>query len=259
MIAYIAQYLPICLDSSFENLVLLYSKKYRTKHYDIFRAIKNTVVARKNDDELLTNVLVTVSDGYYYSISGDVYLQSEWSKLKDNLREAKIAKEEKQSLQPKTKKQKTKEVASTTKKDAVIKREEKDEALVKVSEKDIQKTSSNIKQDKVEKLESIKDCIKRIVGEAYGIYDEIFFKTVRISIRHVLEKSITQKMSLFGDEENKAEDSTYEYIKKNYENPYQDWLKSSNNKFVEGLGFKISSIEEILKDWAYYNKGISKN
>ncbi len=257
VIAYIAQYLPICLDSSFENLVLLYSKKYRTKHYDIFRAIKNTVLARKNDDELLTNVLVTVSDGYYYSISGDVYLQSEWSKLKDNLREAKIAKEEKQSLQPKTKKQKTKEVASTTKKDAVIKREEKDEA--KVSEKDIQKMSSNIKQDKVEKLESIKDCIKRIVGEAYGIYDEIFFKTVRISIRHVLEKSITQKMSLFGDEENKAEDSIYEYIKKNYENPYQDWLKSSNNKFVEGLGFKISSIEEILKDWAYYNKGISKN
>ena len=217
VIAYIAQYLPICLDSSFENLVLLYSKKYRTKHYDIFRAIKNTVVARKNDDELLTNVLVTVSDGYYYSISGDVYLQSEWSKLKDNLREAKIAKEEKQSLPQKTKKQKTKEVASTTKKDSVIKREEKDEA--KVSEKDIQKTSSNIKQDKVEKLESIKDCIKRIVGEAYGIYDEIFFKTVRISIRHVLEKSITQKMSLFGDEENEAEDSIYEYIKKNYENP----------------------------------------
>ena len=63
-----------------------------------------------------------------------------------------------------------------------------------------------------------------------------------------------QKMSLFGDEENIAEDSIYEYIEKNYENPYQNWILSENNKQVETLGFKISSIGEILKDWAYYNK-----
>lgn len=105
-----------------------------------------------------------------------------------------------------------------------------------------------------QKLESIKDCIKRITGDSYGIYDELFFRTVRISIRHVLEKSMIQKMSLFGEEENQAEDSIYEYIKKNYENPYQNWLFSENNKYIESLGFKITSIEEIIKDWAYYNK-----
>jgi len=113
--------------------------------------------------------------------------------------------------------------------------------------------ATNLKE-KEKKLETIKDCIKRITGDTYGIYDELFFKTVRISIRHVLEKSITQKMSLFGNEENKAEDSIYEYIEKNYENPYQDWQSSSNNSYVETLGFKVFSIEEIIKDWAYYNK-----
>ena len=121
--------------------------------------------------------------------------------------------------------------------------------------KNTQKTLPHIaEKEETKKLESIKDCIKRITGYNYGIYNELFFKSVRISIRHVLENSITQKISLFGDEENKAEDSVYEYIEKNYENPYQDWASSENNKYVESLGFKLYSIEEIIKDWAYYNK-----
>ena len=269
VIAYIAQYLPSCLDTSFENLVLLYSRKYKTKHYDIFKAIKTIVIAKKNDEELLTNVLMTVSDGYYYSISGDIYLQKEWAKLKDNLIEAKTKKEEKEAYNSSkaekkeaqskkhTVKEKNKELSNIRKKNRLIKAKEKtkkSEVLHKEAKKDIQKETSNIKHEKVEKLESIKDCIKRIIGDNYGIYDELFFKTVRISIRHVLEKSMIQKMSLFGDEENIAEDSIYEYIEKNYENPYQNWILSENNKQVETLGFKISSIEEILKDWAYYNK-----
>ena len=275
VIAYIAQYLPSCLDTSFENLVLLYSRKYKTKHYDIFKAIKTIVIAKKNDEELLTNVLMTVSDGYYYSISGDIYLQKEWAKLKDNLIEAKTKKEEKKPQQKElpskekklhnfSKKEKRmqnkknipkdKAVIKARRTDIIIESKEKAEVLHKEAKKDIQKETSNIKHEKVEKLESIKDCIKRIIGNSYGIYDELFFKTVRISIRHVLEKSITQKMSLFGDEENIAEDSIYEYIEKNYENPYQNWLQSENKKNVENLGFKISSIEEILKDWVYYNK-----
>ena len=273
VIAYIAQYLPSCLDTSFENLVLLYSRKYKTKHYDIFKAIKTIVIAKKNDEELLTNVLMSVSDGYYYSISGDIYLQKEWAKLKDNLIEAKTKKEEKEAYnsskaeketekkEAQSKKhivkEKNEELSNIRKKNRLIKAKEKAkkaEVLHKEAQKDIQKETSNIKHEKVEKLESIKDCIKRIIGNSYGIYDELFFKTVRISIRHVLEKSITQKMSLFGDEENIAEDSIYEYIEKNYENPYQNWLQSENKKNVENLGFKISSIEEILKDWVYYNK-----
>ena len=273
VIAYIAQYLPSCLDTSFENLVLLYSRKYKTKHYDIFKAIKTIVIAKKNDEELLTNVLMTVSDGYYYSISGDIYLQKEWAKLKDNLIETKTKKDEKEAYnsskaEKETEKKeaqnkkhivkdKNKELSNVRKKNRLIKAKEKAkkvEILHKEAQEDIQKETSNIKHEKLEKLESIKDCIKRIIGNSYGIYDELFFKTVRISIRHVLEKSITQKMSLFGDEENIAEDSIYEYIEKNYENPYQNWLQSENKKNVENLGFKISSIEEILKDWVYYNK-----
>ena len=276
VIAYIAQYLPTCLDSSFENLVLLYSRKYRSKHYDIFKAIKSIVIAKKTDEELLTNVLMTVCDGYYYSISGDIYLQKEWAKLKNNLIEAKTKKDEKKPQQKElpskekklhnfSKKEKRmqnkktipkdKTVIKARKADIIIESKEKAEVLHKKCEKDIQNTPMNRETaERVQKLESIKDCIKRIIGDNYGIYDELFFKTVRISIRHVLEKSMIQKMSLFGDEENLAEDSIYEYIEKNYENPYQNWILSENNKQVETLGFKVSSIEEILKDWAYYNK-----
>ena len=252
VIAYIAQYLPRCLDSSFENLVLLYSRKYRSKHYDIFKAIKTTVLARKNDDALLTNVLVSVSDGYYYSIQGDVYLQKEWTKLKDGLIERKTKKEV-QNRKLVSKKEKQKKVREIIKKEAKL--EEKTEVLPQETREIVQEISiSTEPKETPKKLESIKDCIKRIIGDGYGIYDELFFKTVRISIRHVLEKSITQKMSLFGDEENKAEDSIYEYIEKNYENPYQNWLFSENNEYVENLGFNVSSIEEIIKDWGYYNK-----
>ena len=248
VIAYIKHYLPSCLNPSFENLILLYSRKYKTKHYDIFKAIKTTVIARKNDDELLYSVLMNVADGYYYSIKGDIYLQKKWENLKDDLSASKTKKEEKELVHKKPSSKERKQ------KDIEIAKETENKDLIKV-EKTIQEKPISVEhKEKNQKLESIKDCIKRITGDIYGIYDELFFKTVRISIRHVLEKSIAQKMSLFGDEENKAEDSIYDYIKKNYENPYQDWLASSNNKFVESLGFNVSSMEEIIKDWAYYNK-----
>ena len=254
VIAYITKYLPNCLNPSFENLVLLYSRKYRTKHYDIFKAIKQVVIARKNDEALLYNVLMNVAEGYYYSISGDLYLQKEWAKLKDGLTTSKT-KQEKKTVQHKKliSKEKTESIAKAKEKKVLVKSEEKKEVLLQVDEKTNQKVSSFITEAS-QKLESIKDCIKRITGDSYGIYDELFFRTVRISIRHVLEKSMIQKMSLFGEEENQAEDSIYEYIKKNYENPYQNWLFSENNKYIESLGFKITSIEEIIKDWAYYNK-----
>ncbi|MGP1440340.1 MAG: hypothetical protein ACTTJ3_06345 [Treponema sp.] len=271
VIAYISQYLPICLNTSFENLILLYSRKYKSKHYEIFKAIKNTVIARKSDEELLHNVLINVAEGYYYSIEGDVYLQKEWAKLKDGLNASKTEKEKLKQKKPlkkerDSKMKKSKQKAKLVDKEELSNQKEKQESkithistvkttsLVKTEELP-PKVSSNIEAKKtIEKLESIKDCIKRVTGYNYNIYNELFFKTVRISIRHVLENSIIQKISLFGDEENKAEDSIYEYIQQNYENPYQNWTSSKNNEYVESLGFKISSIEEIIKDWAYYNK-----
>ena len=256
VIAYIAQYLPNCLNPSFENLVLLYSRKYKTKHYDIFKAIKTTVIEKKNDEELLYNVLMNVAEGYYYSISGDLYLQKEWAKLRDNFSNNKAKMEEKKDkkqykkLQSNEKKVKAKKNLSIEKTQEPTTKTIKKEILTKVEEK---KQQDSTIAPKKESLESIKDCIKRITGYNYDIYNELFFKTVRISIRHVLEKKL-QKMSFFDDKQNDAEDSIYEYIQKNYENPYQNWLSSSNNNYVESLGFKIASIEEIIKDWAYYNK-----
>ena len=81
VIAYILKYLPICKDPSFENLILLYSKKYNTKHYNIFKSIQKCVDAKERDAELLHIVLTEVTDGYYYSVAGDLYLQHKWKEL----------------------------------------------------------------------------------------------------------------------------------------------------------------------------------
>ena len=135
--------------------------------------------------------------------------------------------------------------------------------IKKVYERKVNKEASSSTSSKnaylpsnedIKNLESIKDAIKRITGDNYGIYKELFFKSVRISIRHILEVSHKKKISFFSDEENKAEDIIFEYIENNYENPYQNWLLSKHKKEVEDLGFHIHSIDEVIKDWVYYNK-----
>lgn len=296
VIAYIVKYLPFYQDLSFENLILLYSRKYKSKHYNIFKSIQSCINARKRDEELLHSVLVHVAEGYYYSVSGDLYLQSKWKSLNSNAsnnKDEKIdekkgkvkekdRKEVKKSNGKKLKKERY-DKATVTVVDETQKTKEKNsvDLLKKTKEKEldkekevtaIEKTANSfvtneedvnerkegisipIKEGVIEEhLESIKDSIKRITGYNYSIYKDLFFKTVRISIRHVLESSQKQKMSFFGNEENEAEDIVFGYIEQNYENPYQNWESARENGEVKQLGFAIDSLDLIIKDWAHYN------
>ena len=85
VIAYCLKYWNRTGDPAFEKTVLLYSRKYRTRHYEIFSAIKNGRDHGWKDEEILNAVLANVVTGYYYSISGDLYLQRTWARYKAKL------------------------------------------------------------------------------------------------------------------------------------------------------------------------------
>ncbi len=85
VIAYCLKYWNLTGDPAFEKTVLLYSRKYRTRHYEIFSAIKNGRDHGWKDEEILNAVLANVVTGYYYSISGDLYLQRTWARYKAKL------------------------------------------------------------------------------------------------------------------------------------------------------------------------------
>lgn len=85
VLAYAIKYWHRYDDRAFENTVLLYSRKYKTHHYNIFHSIKTGRSHQWKDEDILHLVLAHVASGYYYSISGDLYLQRNWHWLKARL------------------------------------------------------------------------------------------------------------------------------------------------------------------------------
>ena len=69
-------------DPDFERKIFLYSKKYNTKHYDIFRTIKEGRLRALPDDVLLLEVFNHLSRGYEYNISEDLYMRKAWQRIK---------------------------------------------------------------------------------------------------------------------------------------------------------------------------------
>lgn len=82
VLAYICKYWHQAFDGQFENTCLLYSRKYKTTHYDIFTALKTARARSWSDSEILQSVLSHVVSGYYYSITGDLYLHRMWQRVK---------------------------------------------------------------------------------------------------------------------------------------------------------------------------------
>ena len=82
VIAYCLKYWTLVSDIAFEKTIFLYSRKYHTKHNEIFQAIKNGCTHGWKDEEILNAVLANVVTGYYYNISGDLYLQRTWKRFK---------------------------------------------------------------------------------------------------------------------------------------------------------------------------------
>ena len=100
---------------------------------------------------------------------------------------------------------------------------------------------------------SIAETVKKVTGKSYGIYRDLFFKEVRSSIRSILQHSAIQKLSFFGSEQNNAEDIIYQFLENNYDNPYQQWQGSQEQKDVLEQGFRIDSLEPIIRHWVKSN------
>ena len=100
---------------------------------------------------------------------------------------------------------------------------------------------------------SIADTVKKVTGKSYGIYRELFFKEVRSAIRAILQYSAVQKLSFFGTEQNHAENIIYDFLETNYDNPYQQWQGSQAQADVLAQGFRIDSLEPIIRRWAKDN------
>ena len=293
VIAYTLKYWPVYADGGFENIVLLYSRKYRTNNFNIFQAVKIGRFRNWKDEEILQAVLLNLVNGYYYSISGDLYLQTEWAILKLSIEPVKkkeelidktsdaetvLEKKVKPKKEKKThdKKAKTEEVNLENKsqnkeslpekktdklkkpkleKNKLKKNELKNDSVKEENLVEIQKEESNspsyFERPKLEMNPSgsISEMIKTMRGDKYQIHKGLFFEGIRPSIRKVLEKSAVQKISMFGNEQNNAENYIYDFFDQNYDNPYQNWGISEQRVQVLKLGFDIKTLEPIIADW----------
>ena len=269
VLAYIMKYWNFYADGTFENTLLLYSRKYGTNHYAIFHAVQIGRMRNWKDEELLHAVLANVAQGYYYSITGDLYLQHAWKQLKLNLEPSASPSQAKALSAPAVKKAKTaKRLKRQTKKDIPVNAAVSSESASKAetpavktapAQTTVGKTTAsvqiypiNFNSPKALPV-SIAETVKKVTGKSYGIYRDLFFKEVRSAIRTILPHSAVQKLSFFGSEQNDAENIIYQFLETNYDNPYQQWQGSTEQAEVFELGFRIDSLEPIIRLWAKEN------
>jgi hypothetical protein len=91
VLAFCAKYWPFAKDLGFERLVFLYSRKYGGRHFEIFRAVKLGRSRGSTDDEILNSVAAILTTSYNYSVSGDLYMQVMWRRLRARMEERVVA------------------------------------------------------------------------------------------------------------------------------------------------------------------------
>ncbi len=91
VLALCAKYWRSLRDSSFEHTVFLYSRKYGTRHYEAFRLIKIGKARGDTDDEILSALSGLLATSYSYSVTGDIYMQVMWRRLKARMEAGLVA------------------------------------------------------------------------------------------------------------------------------------------------------------------------
>lgn len=85
VLAYCHRYWAYAGDPGFERIIWLYSKKYGTRHYEVFKAIKTGRERKYSDDDILSLVATTIAERYSYTVRGDLYMQAAWRQIKASL------------------------------------------------------------------------------------------------------------------------------------------------------------------------------
>jgi hypothetical protein len=91
VLAFCAKYWPLAADPAFERTVFLYSRKFGGKHFEVFRAIKLGRSRGSSDDEILSAVSGILTTSYNYSVSGDLYMQIMWRRLRARMEARAVA------------------------------------------------------------------------------------------------------------------------------------------------------------------------
>ncbi len=259
-------------DAAFERIVFLFSQKYRSKHYDIFRTIKFCRKRKYSDDDILTMVATALSTDYSYTVQGDIYMQETWRRLKANLygtekspARTPVTAEMKSDLAIKHKKvssqQKHEKLASKPAlpvlkpvKKPEIKQKTTTESLSLAKElerrrKLLTKPAAPAKQDTVHLIYtgSISDKVRKISGRSYDVFQDLFFSKVRTFIQDALHKARIPGAKGLGDKLNMAEDLVYACMKKNYLNTYFDWPNSHEYKQLKEYGFDLQTLDGIIE------------
>lgn len=277
-LAYCHKYWLRVDDPAFERIVWLYSRKYGTRHYDVFKAIKTGRRRKYADDEILSRVATTIADRYSYTVQGDLYMQSAWRRIKAGLYGGQSAARYRfassgiavpggaaaggaaASVPAATR---AGPKRSGTGGDAAPPRgrgpgDAQDvpagasDRLLRPSGK---RTALTLERPAARAFEpgpaggSISDRIKGLSGRAYDVYRDIFFSGVRPHIREALAKGAS---SAGGERLNQAEDAVYEFMERNYSNAYMDWQGSRQRRSLKDLGFCLDELDGIIE--ACYRK-----
>lgn len=281
VLAYCHKYWLKTEDPAFERIVWLYSRKYGTRHYDVFKAIKTGRRKKYQDDDVLTMVATTIATRYSYTVQGDLYMQAAWRTIKASLyaqatpsrqvpsqasargsaratpqaREPAAARV--RSVRPRRSPSgaKSRPPAPLTQ-SAPSKRPERPRAtpsLVRAPRPKPLARQAGMPAPERRVLPelkpggSISDRIKRLSGRAYDVYREVFLAKVRGSIRDELLSHRAKSSGTFRDGANEAENIVYDYVERNYANAYMDWPSSEHRARVRELGFDLESLDAVIE------------
>jgi len=248
VIAYCLKYWTLINDPAFEKTVFLYSRKYKTRHSDIFLAVKNGRLHNWKDEEILNAVLANVVTGYYYNITGDLYLQRTWARYKASgqISDPVTVIPAAPALPPKAKKKRILLRSGGKTAKAVT--------PFKPGKTGGRKTKPALPPAPTFIPNSIADMIKKITRKTYTVYKDLFFKSVRPSIRATLASSAAKKGTIFDGKQNTAEETVYTFLFDHYNDPYQHWKDSPERKQLEETGYYVPDLEPIIAMWVKNNQ-----
>lgn len=252
VLAYCYKYWLRIDDPAFERIIWLYSRKYETRHYDVFKAIKTGRHRKYSDDDILTMVATTLATRYSYTVQGDLYMQMAWRRLKANLYAPSSQAAATEIMPPRPRKAKSRKPVAARNQGAAGQTEHP--RLKRATE-----APSPVRQaprpptpmPRLEPTGSISDKIRRLSGRAYDVYKELFLAKVRTHIHAALLHRKTRP-GVSGDDINRAENLIYEFMERNYSNTYMDWSSSEQKAGVDRLGLSLESLDEIIE--ACYRK-----
>jgi hypothetical protein len=252
VLAYCYKYWLRIDDPAFERIIWLYSRKYETRHYDVFKAIKTGRHRKYSDDDILTMVATTLATRYSYTVQGDLYMQMAWRRLKANLYAPSPMVAKQEARQPRSRKRTAPKPAPIQAEPSSVPAEKPRLRRATVSPSPIRKEPRpQTPMPRLQPTGSISDKIKRLSGRAYDVYKELFLASVRSHI-HAALMHHRAKPGISGDDINRAENIVYEFMERNYANTYMDWTSSEYKTRIGELGVSMESLDDIIE--ACYRK-----